>query len=119
MSSWQPKKRERVKARTNRRCAYCGTVLGEKFHIDHVRSINSHRTYGQVGWNDEANLNAACSPCNLYKSDLSLEDFREKIHKAHGRLMKIAGYRAMLRYGIGEVVTPFTFYFETLKNGEG
>lgn len=115
MSKWQPKKRDRVKAKTNGRCAYCGCVLGEKFHVDHLRSINSHRTYGQVGWDDEANLHAACSPCNLYKSDLSLEDFREKIHAAHGRLLKIASYRAMLRYGVGDVSVPFVFYFETLK----
>lgn len=117
MGNWQPKKRERVKAKTNGRCAYCGCVLGEKFHVDHVRSKNSHRQAGHRGWDDFDNLLAACSPCNLYKSDLSLEDFREKINKAHGRLLRHAGYRAMLRYGVGYIEMPYTFYFETLVHG--
>lgn len=117
MSKWQPKKRERVKARTNGRCAYCGVELGEKFHVDHVRSKDEHRTAGVFGWEVETNLKASCAPCNLYKSNLSLEDFRDKIHKAHARLLKHAGYRAMLRYGVGQVNTPYTFYFETLTNG--
>lgn len=117
MSSWQPKKRERVKAKTNGCCAYCGCVLGEKFHVDHVRSKHSHRQHGQTGWDDFENLVAACSPCNLYKSDLSLEDFREKINKAHERLLQHAGYRALLRYGAGQVEVPYTFFFETVDNG--
>mgnify|MGYP001443654697 CR=1 FL=1 len=117
MSKWQPKKRERVKAKTNGRCAYCGVLLGEKFHVDHIRSIANHRELGDGLWDREHNMNASCKDCNLYKSDLSIEGFREKIEKAHQRLIKIAGYRAMLRYGSAPPKGPIRFYFETLSDG--
>lgn len=78
MSKWNPKQRERVKAKTNGRCAYCGIILGEKFHLDHIRSIHDHRSCGDGLWGREHNLNASCAKCNLCKSNLSLEAFRTK-----------------------------------------
>lgn len=114
MSSWQPRKRERVKAKTNGRCAYCGVVLGDKFHVDHIRSIDDHRQSGDGLWDREHNMNASCQDCNLYKSNLSIEAFREKIETAHFRLLKNAGYRAMLRYGAAPPDGPVVFYFESL-----
>ena len=116
MSSWQPKKRERVKAKTNGRCAYCGDLLGEKFHVDHIRSVHDHRESKEGLWDREHNLHASCAPCNLYKSSLSLEEFRDKIHTAHDRLTKHAGYRAMMRYRKISPVFNYYFYFETLDH---
>ena len=117
MSKWQPKKRARVLAKTNGRCAYCGVVLGETYHIDHIRSVDEHRTNGEWLWDREHNLHAACRDCNLYKSNLSLDDFRKKIEAAHSRMLKHSAYRAMLRYGVAPPEGPVVFYFETIEDG--
>ncbi|MBC8994957.1 HNH endonuclease [Pseudomonas sp. N40(2020)] len=64
-------KREQVLAKTDGRCAYCGTTLSlENFAIDHVRA----RRNG--GSNRICNLMPACHPCNLAKGPKDLEHYR-------------------------------------------
>ena len=69
------KKDERtlIAARTDFCCGYCGIDLGKKFHIDHVEPFAVSENCGN------SNLMAACAPCNLFKSMLSLEQFRREI----------------------------------------
>lgn len=59
-----PGKTERVFARSNGRCHWCGTTLDREtpgpnfFHVDHVVPVRDG------GTNDESNLVAACAACN-------------------------------------------------------
>jgi hypothetical protein len=65
------RKKTSVLSKTQGRCAYCGTDLGEcGVVIDHVHP----RALG--GGNELENLLPACSPCNTSKGKKTLEQFR-------------------------------------------
>lgn len=69
------------------RCYYCGCKLSfDNFHMDHFFSKAK-------GGKDKDNLVPACPECNLYKSNLGIEAFREKLadellNTFHGRLVE-------------------------------
>jgi len=63
--------RAAVFTRDGKVCAYCKTTQG-KFHIDHIVPV------AKGGTDDLENLTVACAGCNLSKSDLSLEQWKEK-----------------------------------------
>ena len=85
--------REAIKQMFGGRCAYCGVVLNDKWHVDHVEPLGR-----QGGWvpslgarpghyrftgkclnpenEREGNYFPACPPCNINKADLPLEDWR-------------------------------------------
>lgn len=66
-------KRERVFSITKGRCYYCGCKLDiNNYHIDHFVS----RIEGGKGGD---NLVPSCADCNLSKSGLSIEEFRQEI----------------------------------------
>lgn len=51
------------------KCAYCGVLLGDDFHVDHRMPVSR-------GGSDEIeNLCCACPPCNLRKSTMTAEEF--------------------------------------------
>ena len=57
------------------KCFYCGCKLDfDNFHLDHFipKASNGSR---------ENNLVPSCPECNLCKSNLSLEEFRDKLSK--------------------------------------
>ncbi len=99
-------KRVKIYGITQGRCYYCGCELNlEDYHIDHVMPKAK-------GGKTENNLAPACQDCNLYKGDLSVEEFREKIQglisdRSIGRL--ISKYYAIEKKDI-------TFYFEQLES---
>lgn len=53
-------------------CAYCGQPLMlDSFQIDHIQPFPiNHRS---------ENLNPSCRICNFFKSNLSLENFRQRV----------------------------------------
>jgi hypothetical protein len=56
----------------NGHCSYCGKEISIKeMQIDHIQP----RIFG--GTNNLDNLNPSCRPCNLYKSNCNLEEFRK------------------------------------------
>jgi len=60
----------------------------------------------------------SCHSCNITKSSMSLQDFREYIEQTVESLNKnrYAAYKFAKRYGlIQETVKPVLFYFETLN----
>lgn len=63
-------KGEKVFAKTDGHCAYCGIVLDIDWNVDHV--IPKARG----GSNGIDNLFAACPTCNMSKGAKSLEQFR-------------------------------------------
>lgn len=64
-------KKAKVYAKTEGRCAYCGTGLSaEMFAVDHVHP----RVFG--GNNAIENLMPSCNPCNTSKGSKSIESYR-------------------------------------------
>lgn len=105
--------RARIAARTNYCCAYCGTNLGASWHMDHIEPLRRDR-HAPSGGDDDANLRAACGPCNRLKSVFSVEEFRaliaRQVDAAH---RDSAAYRTALRYGlVTETGADVRFYFE-------
>lgn len=111
------KKEERllIASKTNFRCGYCACHLKGKFHIDHIEAFS--RTDSTC---DEENLMAACIACNLFKSMLSLEQFRRDVSFQTERAFKYSvNFRTAFRFKQVKIrQTPIIFYFETLENCE-
>ena len=56
----------------NGHCAYCGCEISlSRFQVDHIKANKA--------LNEIIDLNPSCRPCNYFKSNLSIEDFRLKI----------------------------------------
>jgi 5-methylcytosine-specific restriction endonuclease McrA len=114
----------RLYNKTNGCCAYCGCELHNgNFQIDHIipkrRGSNSqyHSNYNkEKGSDNENNLIACCGSCNSSKSDLDLEDFRERVLDRIKRLNDYSTeYNIAKRFGlIKELDIPIIFYFEKL-----
>lgn len=66
-----PSIRKQVMQRDGSVCTYCKSVKGP-FHIDHVVPV------AKGGTDDLSNLTVSCAGCNLAKSDMTVEAFKEK-----------------------------------------
>jgi len=65
------KVRKQVHKKNYGLCFYCG-CLPKKIYVDHFKPTS-------IGGSDRlCNLFPSCHRCNILKSDLSLEDFRER-----------------------------------------
>lgn len=60
--------RAQIFARDSNRCTYCGSIDGP-FHIDHIMPV------AKGGTDAISNLTVACAPCNLSKSDRTLQEW--------------------------------------------
>lgn len=129
-----PSQRRKIKAMYGGKCAYCGDVLGDKWHVDHVKPLvrdfemvkcqktGAHvtRSNGECKnpENDTLfNLKPSCTPCNYNKKSLSLDAWRSQL--AHYRDIQIIRdcpqIRHLLRFKQVEfkaINTPIIFYFE-------
>lgn len=65
--------RNEIRQKFGGSCAYCGCTLKKSFHVDHVIPV------AMGGIDDVANYFPACAACNGFKSDWSLERFREEL----------------------------------------
>lgn len=121
--------RQTIFKKTNGRCAYCGCEVN-KFQVDHivaksrfeqsianknVPTFLNHLTSKDINHID--NLVAACSVCNKWKSDFSLELFRNELQQQIKRLNNFSSnYRIAKKYGlVKELPKNIVFYFETIK----
>lgn len=101
-------KRETIYMITKGHCFYCGCDLDiNDFHTDHFFPK-------QKGGKQKENLVPCCKDCNLCKSNLSLDEFRNKIsgfvtNTHHGRM--IAKYYRIQPKEI-------KFYFEGVTDGD-
>ncbi len=109
------KQKELLKEKFGGKCAYCGCVLGKLWHADHF--IPVYRNGGQFE-NKKAdnldNLMPSCPPCNISKSVLSIEQWRQKLEQGpHVLERNNSTYRNSIRYGL---IVPgsreIKFYFE-------
>jgi 5-methylcytosine-specific restriction endonuclease McrA len=116
--------KNRLLIKTNYRCAYCGCELDyNNSQIDHVipkRRGSDHIYHSNFnkpkGSDEEYNLMACCGSCNSSKSDLDLEDFRERVLDRVTRLNDYSTeYNIAKRFGlVKEIDIPVIFYFEKL-----
>jgi len=121
-------RRALVKKKCSGKCAYCGEILGDKFHVDHLIPVQriyewkdgKHKATGKMK-NPELdcfeNMLPSCASCNIIKSSLSLEIFREIIEDRLVQLERESNYRVAKRYGmIIEVPKKIIFEFERIAN---
>ncbi|MDH0745241.1 HNH endonuclease [Pseudomonas sp. GD03842] len=118
--------REQVRLKYGGHCAYCGVELGPKWHADHLQSVRrgtSHRWEGNAERPQNHNLDnmmPACAPCNLSKSQMPLEAWREFL-VGHVNSLNLYHpiYRLAKAYGlIAETAAPVVFYFEKVTNDQ-
>ena len=101
-------------------CAYCGEVLenesGKHMHVDHIKPVYRNIYAGGMDApknHNIDNLYPSCVRCNLYKSTLSIEHFREWVKNSYHVLEKVTAYRNAMRFGMIEVKEwDGLFYFE-------
>ncbi|MDQ8951966.1 HNH endonuclease [Acinetobacter rudis] len=120
--------RAELKQKFNGHCAYCGELLGDKWHADHIEAVKRELEYVGGGvlrttsemlrpHNDTLeNLNPACVPCNTNKSSMSLESWRHMLgHYRDVQLLRDSTHaRHLHRFGLIEIKpNPVVFFFET------
>lgn len=113
--------RKQIHAMFDGHCAYCGCTLenetGKFMHVDHIEPVYRNIYVGEKMYKAEnhntKNLFPACVRCNLYKSTLSIEHFREWVKNSYNVLSKVTAYRNALRFGMIEIKQwDGLFYFE-------
>lgn len=116
------KQRSELKQKYGGHCAYCGCVLGDKWHADHIEAVD--RQWWKPGSpaskpeNDVIeNMNPACAPCNIDKHSLTLENWRAMMQRTNEVLMRDnSTFRRAVRYGLVKLDdSPIVFYFEKLQ----
>lgn len=74
-------KRTKVWDKTNGRCIYCGIKLNkETYHMEHVIP-RWKQTYNNGGIDSLDMLWPACHQCNLFKGDLTVDEYRGKLYQ--------------------------------------
>jgi hypothetical protein len=113
------KQRSEVFAKFDGRCAYCGCELGDRWHADHMEPVirlDAERGAERPENHSLDNMMPACAPCNISKSRMAIEDWRQWIA---GHVNSLNSYHPIYRlakaYGlVVETQAPVTFYFERL-----
>lgn len=115
--------REQVRMKFGGKCAYCGCVLPDRWHADHMepvlRGVGSAVTGLPMARmeNDRIdNMMPSCPPCNISKQSMSLESWRGWLA---GHVNSLNAYHPIYRlakaYGlIQETGKPVVFYFERI-----
>lgn len=100
--------RQKVYAKCNGHCAYCGCELEYKdMQVDHVIPLK------RGGKDDIKNMFPACRSCNHYKATLTAEEYREYVSKIPDRLQRDSiPYQVGVRFGIIETKSNVKFFFE-------
>lgn len=109
--------RAELKQKFGGHCAYCGELLGDKRHADHLVAVrrNDDGTCLNPEHDCIENFMPACAPCNHNKRSMSLEKWRELL--AHYRDVQVvrdcSQIRHLVRFGLVEFIQkPVVFYFE-------
>jgi hypothetical protein len=135
--SLNKKQRETLKNKFGGKCAYCGCVLGDKWHADHLEPVirlsevvrvdkpNQRYAFRPTGKmlkpenHRDDNYMPACVPCNIHKTSMSLECFRRCLESHLESLNRVSSYsiyRHAKRFGmIAEIPKKIQFHFETYK----
>jgi 5-methylcytosine-specific restriction endonuclease McrA len=108
--------RELVRLKYGGHCAYCGVLLGEKWHADHLEPVI--RQVGKEADQPEkhtiGNMMPAFAPCNISKGRQTLEGWRLWIT---GHINSLNSYHPIYKLAkahglIVETGAPVIFHFE-------
>lgn len=112
-------KQQRIELRNKYqgRCAYCGDLLGERWHADHIEPIVRNWWNGTCEHperNTLENFNPSCPSCNIVKSSMSLDSFRKILGGFITSLNRDSTqYKFAKRYGLlEEKEIEVKFWFE-------
>jgi 5-methylcytosine-specific restriction endonuclease McrA len=122
--------RQLVLEKFDYKCAYCGIYLDGAFHLDHYipkrRYTDTHKElvrmgiieHKEKGKDNFENYMPSCISCNSSKSDLSIEEFRDRIYNRLVRLNNNSSeYIIAKRFGLViEVQNEIIFHFENYTN---
>lgn len=121
--------RQQLFSKYGGKCAYCGCDLEKGWHADHLNPINRVKTrrYDRdqdkfitkiITRNPEndrfENMVPSCPPCNNYKSNFTVEQFRQGIKETIESLNRYTmNYKFAKKFGmIEETGKEVIFYFE-------
>src|SRR6185503_14986465 len=128
--------RESIRMMFGGRCAYCGCELSAGWHIDHVKAVGHDLDYrpGRYDENDNyipskyvkngrvlrpendtiENLYPACRACNIDKSSMPLEEWRQDLEELPNRMRKyLPNFRHAERFGLlVQMDVKVLFWFE-------
>lgn len=122
--------RKKIHQKFRGRCAYCGNILkdetGKYMHVDHLKPIerNPPKSKWEPHWseyrpcerpenNNEENMVPSCPKCNIIKTSMSIESFRNMIKDTIYQLERSATYQRAIRFGMIEIKQwDGLFYFE-------
>ncbi len=98
----------------NRRCGYCGRKIGfSEVTVDHIIPLS------RGGPDCGENMICSCRPCNEFKRNRTIEEFRAAVQSSSFNLMqREPEYRAVLRFGLIREYRRkrVKFYFETKQD---
>ncbi len=127
------KERQAIYDKFGGHCAYCGCILQQGWHADHVRPIRRKLKYdkskqkmvptGECRYPKREcsdNYYPACASCNINKHSMSIEDFRKLVSGFITSLNRDSvQYRIARRYGLlQETEKPVIFFFEQYNSEE-
>lgn len=118
------KQRAVVYSKYGGRCAYCGELLQDRWHSDHVEPIVrdlKDKSKCERPENERLdNYFPSCPSCNIIKNSMSVETFRKNISGMLNSLNSYSTqYKFAKKYGLVlETNTPVLFYFETYRYAE-
>lgn len=97
--------KQAVFAKFNKHCAYCGIEISfSEMQIDHAYPLNPQSPAGITDpekLNHISNLLPACRDCNRFKSNRSVEEFREYVAALQNQLFRNSSQaRFLLRMGM-------------------
>jgi 5-methylcytosine-specific restriction endonuclease McrA len=131
--------RESIRMMFGGRCAYCGCELSAGWHIDHVKAVGHDLDYrpGRYDENDNyipskyvkngrvlrpendtiENLYPACRACNIDKSSMPLEEWRQDLEELPNRMRKyLPNFRHAERFGLlVQMDVKVVFWFEKYR----
>ena len=110
--------REFIKNKYGGRCAYCGCILPEKWHVDHlkpiIRDLENKNKCEFPEFDTLENKMPSCPSCNILKNSMGIDSFRNVIKGFIKSLNRDSTqYKVAKRYGlITETNKGVRFHYE-------
>lgn len=113
--------REILRLKFNGRCAYCGCDLPKNWHADHFEPvIRFEASYfseksGQMRPENNRfeNLMPSCPNCNIAKSSMPIEMWRDMLGRNIKAMMASSKFKLLEKHGLVTATPkPIVFYYE-------
>jgi hypothetical protein len=119
MAILKPKERLLLSQKYNGKCAYCGCLLEDRFHADHIEPVSQGGTKYVRKKDVLTHYNPSCARCNTSKGSSSLIDWKLRLYKYALTLCDNGAFAILLRVGKIKIhPNPIVFYFEKEPNSK-